>query len=123
MNNLIEDEKVNSILKQIDIEALLQVKNVKISNEDLYNSDYGVYIRKYYLINLYPEAFNSDYPKLKLFYTKYYYFLLFIKKYNKIHGLNAGLEQQLFHLIEEGESIKDIDWIYIEELYNGVAGI
>jgi hypothetical protein len=56
------------------------------------------------------------------FYSRYYWFNKFVKKYIQIYGPNAGLEQQLFKMLEhyyEYSGVREVDWNIIEQIENG----
>lgn len=52
------------------------------------------------------------------FYNRYYWFSKFVKLFILRHGPNAGLEQQLFQLLEYPGF--DLDWLLIEKIDNRV---
>lgn len=50
-------------------------------------------------------------------YSKYYWLTRFVKKYNEIHGYDAGIEQQQFKLIEElDQRLGDVDWDLLQRI-------
>lgn len=71
------------------------------------------YLRNYTLLEKFPEKFENE-TALNLFYNKYYFFLLYSYTIQKNNGFDAGIEQQEFKILEQGEYLKDIDWGVVE---------
>jgi hypothetical protein len=87
------------------------------SESMLTNSSFSDDLKKYLSLVQYPFKFNNVEP-LQLYYNKYYYFLKFLVAYQELIGFDAGLEQQEFKILEEGESYPDVDWGVIESISN-----
>lgn len=64
---------------------------------------------------------KEDITQEELFYSQYYWFNKFVNRYIELFGPNAGLEQQLFKMLEHyNEYISEnIDWDVIEKIDNG----
>lgn len=73
------------------------------------------YFNRYTILEKHPDLlkFESD---LNIFYNKYFYFVSFSERYQKVYGIDEGLKQQEFKIIEEGERFSQIDWAIIERL-------
>ena len=53
------------------------------------------------------------------YYSRYFWFLSYVERKKYLYGEDAGLEQQLFKIIEEADSLnKDVDWEIIQEIEN-----
>ena len=48
-------------------------------------------------------------PLEVVLYSKYYWLMRYVKKYNEVNGYDAGMEQQQFKLIEEFHGIPPVD--------------
>jgi hypothetical protein len=104
---LIENTLFNKILSEVSFEN---------ANESfLTNPSLSDDFKKYFSIERYPSKFK-DVEALQLYYNKYYYFLKFLKTYQKLIGFDAGLEQQELKILEEGEIYPNIDWGVIESI-------
>lgn len=79
-----------------------------VNSQYLQHPYFGTDLTKYYLINFFPQKFKEE--KVVLHYNMYYWFLKFKHKFNKVNGHDAGIEQQLFKIIEESETIAGLDW-------------
>ncbi len=87
-------------------------------NEDiLANPSVSESLKKYLALTQYPERFINIEP-LDLFYNRYYWYLKFLVSHQKVFGYDAGLEQQEFRILEEGEKYSGIDWGQIEKISN-----
>ena len=55
--------------------------------------------------------------ELKVFYSRYFWLLIYVEKQKALHGPDVGLEQQLFKLLEESETLsEEVDWSFVENL-------
>ena len=70
-----------------------------------------------------PAIFSAKFSDQQIFYSRYYYFLSFVEKCKNIHGEDAGLDQQVFKLLEEGERVGNIDWSIVERLNHQVKSV
>lgn len=52
------------------------------------------------------------------FYNSYYWLLMFSRRYQSIHGQDAGIEQQVFKALESAPA--GVDWKVVEELAKAV---
>ena len=77
------------------------------------------YLRNYTLLEKFPEKFENE-TALNLFYNKYYFFLSYSFTIQKNNGFDAGIEQQEFKILEQGEHFKDIDWEVVEDIANRI---
>lgn len=60
------------------------------------------------------SVFKND---LKTFYSRYFWLLLYVERQKALHGPDMGLEQQLFKLLEESETLsEEVDWSFVENL-------
>ena len=56
-------------------------------------------------------------PLEVVLYSKYYWLMRYVKKYNEVNGYDAGMEQQQFKLIEELEQrLGDVDWDLLQRI-------
>ena len=67
-----------------------------------------------YLILTESGLFKDD---LLTYYSRYYWFMTFVERKKSNSGDDAGLDQQLFKIIEESESFaEEVDWSVIQEI-------
>lgn len=77
------------------------------------------YLRNYILLEKFIDKFENE-TELNLFYNKYFFFLSYSYTSQKNIGFDAGLEQQEFKILEQGEQFKDIDWDVVEDISNRI---
>lgn len=71
------------------------------------------------LFERWPElVLEEPVDPVRRFYNRYFWFVRFAAMWQAAHGHDAGLEQQVFQLLEEADV--DIDWDVIQEL-DGLA--
>lgn len=71
-----------------------------------------------YILITESDKFDSN---LKKFYSRYYWFCSFCEEYQSVNGNDAGLEQQLFQIITESESLSEnIDWAVVKEMEDSI---
>lgn len=84
---------------------------------DLDDSAYGESFQYYWAFS-HPESLSDvgygAIDEQTAFYNTYYWFLTFTSLYISKHGPNAGLEQQVFQLLEHADL--DLDWALIEHI-------
>jgi hypothetical protein len=100
-----------SLFDKIISEVSFENANESLLTNPSFSDDF----KKYFSIEQYASKF-TDIEPIHLYYNKYYYFLRFLVKYQKLIGFDAGLEQQEFKILEEGEIYSDIDWGVIETI-------
>jgi hypothetical protein len=62
------------------------------------------------------DAFTEE----ELFYSRYYWFKQFIKRYTKLYGPNGSLDEQRIQMWENYYlSHSNIDWKLLEQIENG----
>ncbi len=73
---------------------------------------YGRALKFYLLLTEAPELFDDlGVDPERLFWSRYYWFLVFERRYRAAEGPDAGIEQQAFQLLEEGAASGfDIRW-------------
>ena len=78
---------------------------------------------RYYLLFSDPDSTRAagfeGMDETALFYNRYYWFKRFIKQRASEHGFDAGLEQQVFQLLEAAPAT--VDWSVIEAI-DALAG-
>lgn len=67
------------------------------------------------------EANFSRLPAEQVFYNKYYWILIFSKRYQSKFGKDAGIEQQAFKVLETAPP--NVDWKTVEEIVLAVGRI
>jgi hypothetical protein len=86
------------------------------ANEELLKNDYlNIPLKNFIALNSCGDMFKGVSP-LDIFYNKYYWYILFAKKYQEQFGFDAGIEQQEFKILEEAETFDQIDWVIIESI-------
>ncbi len=114
---LYQIQELEKRLSNINIDDLFQATSM-LWNEELLNDQFYGSALKFYILLSYSPVFCSEDP-VRIFYNRYYWFLTFVEKYKLKNGDNAGLEQQVFKLLEEVDRIdSNIDWDIIEQLNN-----
>jgi len=101
------------------IEEKISSLPVKYNIEELNNSLSEIF--KYYLLfTHWTEIVNneiSDMQMSDIFYNRYYWFMMYSRKYQSQNGLDEGIEQQAFKLLEEADHMDfDINWEIIENI-------
>src|SRR5690606_22398234 len=123
MREVIDRNQFNNLLKETDFQSLLGDKSILISNDDLNDPVYGEDLKIYYLLSFKPAIFSAKFSDQQIFYSIYCYFLSVVEKCKDIHGEDAGLDQQVFKLLEEGERVGNIDWSIVERLNHQVKSV
>lgn len=86
------------------------------SSNLLQMEELGQIFRYYLLFTFFPEKV-SGIGKETIFYNRYYWLLTLNKRLKKIHGEDAGMDQQEFKLLENAEEeYGNIDWKVVEEI-------
>lgn len=106
-----------SLFDKIISEASFENVSESMLTNLLFSDD----LKKYLSLVQYPFKF-IDVEPLQLYYNKYYYFLKFLVTYQEVFGFEAGLEQQEFKILEEGEIYPDVDWGVIESISKKLKG-
>jgi hypothetical protein len=76
---------------------------------------------RYLALARHEEKLNSH-STLTVYYNRVYWFNELIKAFVRTQGrADAGLDQQLFKLLENGEHYPDIDWAIVEEIVKPVT--
>jgi hypothetical protein len=57
----------------------------------------------------------GDLSELVAFYNAYYWALVFAKRYQGRYGIDAGIEQEAFKVLELAPA--DVDWLTLERIY------
>ncbi len=86
------------------------------------NNKLDVFYRNYILLENYPNYFK-EVSLLDIFYNKYYFFLAYSYLIQQENGFDAGLEQQEFKILEEGEEFEFIDWDIVEFISNTIKNL
>lgn len=86
------------------------------ANEELLKNDHlNIPLKNFIALDSYADMFKGVSP-LDVFYNKYYWYILFAKKYQEQFGFDAGIEQQEFKILEEAGNFDQIDWAIIESI-------
>ena len=86
---------------------------------DLSNESYGTAFRRYLILSHASTLLGAAIDDGTVFYSQYYWFRLFSRRYCEINGQDAGLDQQAFKLIESADF--DVDWAALQEIDSLVA--
>ena len=108
----------DTVFSKVSSDVVFEIPNQELLKLPLV----GEALNNYLLISNYPEKFE-DVSALDLYYNKYYWYLKFSITYQDKYGYDAGIEQQEFKLIEEGESIPYIDWREVESISKELKNI
>jgi hypothetical protein len=110
---LIDEFLFDKITSEVSYESV----NESLLTDHSFSND----LRKYLSIEQYPSKFKDVDPS-QLYYNKYYYYLKFLVAYQKQVGVDAGLEQQEFKILEEGQNYSDVDWEVLERISKEIKG-
>jgi len=83
---------------------------------------YGVALRRHFLFSRWPALLSKSGLQLtneQILYNSYYWMRSFAKLHTLKHGYDAGLEQQVFMLLERADC--DVDWEVIERIDHAVG--
>ena len=69
-------------------------------------------LRNFVLLTHVPDVLSA--PELNVFYTRYFWFSVLALQLRAAHGIDTGVEQQAFQLLEHAPS--DVDWSVIAHL-------
>lgn len=105
---------IENVVFENVIDEIGTIESVESNNEKLIISH-----RNYILLEKFPEKFGNE-TSLNLYYNKYYHFLMFSILSQKTNGFDAGIEQQEFKILEQGEQFENIDWAIIERISNTI---
>jgi hypothetical protein len=108
MINLITDEQFSAAAIGVQFDEFT-------IQEFLSNESYNDALKKFILLDNFPERFGAN-NDINIFYNKYYWYLKFYQEYQNTHGSNMSMEQQAFKITEEGERYDDIDWEIVESI-------
>lgn len=102
--------------KDDEIKELVRVpaKTYAVKMED---DSYGTAFRNFLLFAHCPDYLADHFPgidRTTIFYNQYYWFVRFSRLYMKKHGMDAGLEQQAFQMVENADC--EIDLAIIDSL-------
>jgi hypothetical protein len=100
------------------------VKGLLVSGGEAYSVDqddelYGAAFRRHLLFSRWPSLLTEAgfyLSKEELLYNSYYWMLKFAKLHALKNGYDAGIEQQVFKILEQADC--DVDWTVAEEISN-----
>lgn len=100
------------------------VSRLLVSGGEAYSVDqddelYGAAFRRHLLFARWPFLLTEagfHLSKEELLYNSYYWMLKFAKLHALKHGYDAGIEQQVFKILEQADC--DVDWTVAEEISN-----
>lgn len=109
--------ELQSLLAGIQIGPLRDSLGI-VPDEDVYLQSL---MDGYLLLTHCPELITDHFPTISkndLLYNRYYWFVKYKNEYCAGLGYDAGLEQQVFQLLEELEQelVGQIDWAVIKEI-------
>ena len=114
------------ILKANKLENIIMGLNFKDPNVDNYEDSELrkalLYVNVLYHIEKGDlKSVDNTIKKEDLFYSQYYWFNKFKNRYIELYGPNAGMEQQLFKMVEHYYEYTNgkVDWEIIEKIENG----
>lgn len=117
--NVITEIKLKSKLDKLELAKALESRGVKVNTDLLFDNYLSNALENHMYLTYLPDLVESPTDSLNRFYSRYYWLSNFIEKYKKKFGQDAGLEQQLFKLMEEAEHENLIvDWNLVERVQN-----
>ncbi|MBR4319154.1 MAG: hypothetical protein IKP69_03785 [Oscillospiraceae bacterium] len=101
-------ENAEELLSKLDFPKKTEYKDCYLNKALTYWAFFGE--RKCEIQQLTGESAEA------IIYTKYFWCTAFIKRFEKLYGSDAGLEQQRYKILEELANIPNImvDWAVIE---------
>jgi hypothetical protein len=107
-----------TLLLQVDPQLLERIGTgvVRLAL-DPHDEIYGEPLRYYLLFTYWPELLADHLPAFgnkELCANRYYWFSRLVHLFKSAHGPDAGLDQQLFQLLEECSSV--LSWEEIQEI-------
>jgi hypothetical protein len=105
-----------SVLAQHHSELLRRIEQVDSPpSAGLMSGASGEAYARSLLFERWPElVIEGPVDSARSFYNRYFWFARFAALWQAAHGYDAGLEQQVFHLLEQADF--DIDWDVVQEL-------
>jgi hypothetical protein len=103
--------------KYEEVDQRIDRLTVRYNLELLDDEVCGRAFRYYLLFTHWPSLIDPEGAALSpadIFYNRYRWFLAFAKLHQAKHGVDAGLEQQAFQLLEDAET--EVDWTVIEAI-------
>ncbi|WP_406700713.1 hypothetical protein V5E97_18135 [Singulisphaera sp. Ch08] len=113
---LIPDQALVSLDQDLDVMLSSIGGEIVIDPND---PEYGVAFRRYLLFSRWPsllERGELHATAEELLYNSYYWMLKFSKLHERKHGYDAGIEQQVFKILENTHC--NLDWNVVEQLTN-----
>jgi hypothetical protein len=108
--NIIEPEILEQLFDQVDFDS------TKTNPELLADNDINSDLKNYLILTHWPEKLVEK-DSATLYYNRYEYFLRFKKSYiTKFGSDDLNLEQQAFKILEQGETIANLDWNVVETI-------
>ena len=112
------------IPEQVLAEVDQDLKRVLASSGETFavdpdNAGYGAAFRRHLLFSRWPsllEGVGVNPTAEELLYNSYYWILKFSKLYGLRNGYDAGIEQQVFKVLENADC--DVDWAVVEQITN-----
>lgn len=98
------------------------VNNHSYSEELLFNGDeWSNYFKIYLLLTHEPNVIEKTKLKpIDLLINRYYWFKKFYQSYSLTKGTDAGIEQQIFEIVEEIGNHDNFDWLIIQSIDNEI---
>lgn len=116
MHGLVSEE----VLQKYDHLVLEEFLRAKKSSVDIKHSAYGRPFLRYLLFQDWPKFIaDLNLSEEQLFYNRYFWARRFTKAYQAVNGADAGLEQQVFQILEQAP--QGPDWAIIESIENNVG--
>src|SRR5262245_49104640 len=113
--------RLKSALDKADTVKALEARGLKISEELLLDDDLATELQNHIYLTYFPELVEEPVGELARYYGRYYWLDLFAEKYKRKFGPDAGLDQEVFQLLEQAEYLGlHVDWNVIEQLHNDV---
>lgn len=108
----------------IDLEYFSDVDGEEVDDIVRHNSynkelvDNSNALRCYLILTVKPKLLkDKQISEERLLISRYYWLKMFYIKYSRINGIDAGIEQQIFTLIETiGQRITDFDWNVLQKI-------
>ncbi len=105
-------------LTEQEVRDLLKDSNVNIIPMQ---GEHGAALSIFLALSYFPHVALgiADFSEVDLFYNKYYWLLKAVRGWQRDHGLDAGLEQQAFQILEHAGI--EVDWDVVEKIEQRVA--
>lgn len=116
--------RVKRDLNEAEMLQALRARGINLVENHLFDEDLSAALRNHIYLTHFPELVEQPARELDRFYSRYYWFLLFAEKRKSKFGPDAGLDQQVFQLLEGADDLGlGVDWNVVAKLREEVVQV